>query len=100
MYEELTPNVKKLVIRKIALLIIPANVKDENVVATVAKAIQKPGNLRAIAREAFVWVKKAIDLVRNSPGLNSWKTESDEAIAGEILNRIDRKVPRKKARQK
>jgi hypothetical protein len=100
MYEELTPNVRSLVIRKIALLMIPEGTKDDNVIATVSQAIQKPGNLKAVAKKALAWVKLAIDVVRNSPGLNPWMTASDEAIAGEILRRIDRKVPRKKARQK
>ena len=46
----------------------------------------RPGNLVAVTREATEWVMLAIKAVRKAPD-STWT--DDEAIAGEILRRIE-----------
>ena len=78
------PNVKKLIIHKMTMIMIPPGTKDG--FATGLAALSRPGNIEAVAKEATEWVEKAIVLVRKALGTPH---SDDESIAGEILRRID-----------
>ena len=84
------PNVKKLIIHKMSLLMIPPGTK--NGLVTGIEAIRKPGNLVSVAREATKWVEEALALVKAAPD-NPWG-EDDEAIAGVILEEVNKKQMR------
>ncbi len=90
------PNVKKLIVEKMSLLMIPPGCKDG--LATGVAALTKPGNVQAIAKEATEWVNAAIAAVRAAPGENPWREANEESIAGEILKGINerRRKPQSK----
>ena len=78
------PNVKKLIVHKMSLIMGPPGGGAGAVVANLVR----PGNLAAVAREATEWVESAIATVKSAPD-NPYAT--DEEIAGEILRQIDAK---------
>lgn len=86
------PNVKKLIIAKMSLIMIPPGTSDP--FAAGIKALSDATGLASVAREATAWVKAALDAVKNAPGSTC---TDDEAIAAEILRGIEqRKTSEKK----
>lgn len=82
------PNVKKLIVRRMAQLMIP----DGAGLPDALRELANPGNIGKRAREATAWVKDVINVVKTAPD-NPYGND-DEAIAGEILKQIDeRKKP-------
>ena len=73
------PNEKKMVIRRMAQIMIP----PDGGFADGIKALQ--GDIVGVSRGASAWVKEVIQVVRSAPDC-PWKT--DEEIAGAILERI------------
>jgi hypothetical protein len=80
------PNVKKLIVRKMALLIVP---RGSNTGLGDVVDVLKGGRLGDVAREATDWVEAALRAVKSASG-NPYG-DDDEAIAGEILRGIDKK---------
>lgn len=78
------PNVKKLIVRKMSLIAVPAGAG----IGSALNFLTDPGAIGAAAREATEWVEMAIRLIREASGDNPWKDRSDEEIAGELLGRI------------
>jgi hypothetical protein len=76
------PNVRKLVIHKMSMLMVPPGGRLQTALA----ALTKHGNVGAVAREATGWVEQAIAAVKTAPG-NPYG-DDDEAIAGVILKGI------------
>lgn len=76
------PNVKKLIVRKMSMLMVPkgAGLQD------VMQSLTSPGNIGEAAKQATEWVESAIAAVKTAPD-NPYGRE-DEAIAGEILRRL------------
>jgi aspartate oxidase len=80
------PNVKRLIATKMAQLAVPPG----GGLAAAIDSIVTPGKLSKIAKEATQWVEEAIAAVKAAPDAAGKWTE-DEAIAGEILNGIERR---------
>jgi hypothetical protein len=80
------PNVKALIIRKMSLIMIPADTPKGQALATGVRALTTTGNIGVVAREATEWVEKALALVKRSK--HNPFGDDDEAIAGDILRRI------------
>jgi hypothetical protein len=55
--------------------------------APATRALAEPGSIERHAREAAGWVQGAIAVVKSAP--DNHHGDDDEAIAGEILRRID-----------
>ena len=79
------PNVKKLIVHKMSLLMVPPAGGLAETVALMAK----PGGIGGAAKEATVWVEQAIAAAKAAPG-NPYG-DDDEAIAGEILRQAWKK---------
>jgi len=80
------PNVKKLIIHRMAMVIVPS----DGGVINVIEVFKDADRLTRTAREATAWVKEAIAAVkaaRDNP-----YGDDDEAIAGEILRQIKKKT--------
>ena len=82
------PNVKKLIIHKMSLLMIPPDGGFEDGL----NALIKPGNISKVWKEAEEWVKEALQLVKDAP--NSTYSD-DEEIAGIILKGIEKEQKEK-----
>jgi hypothetical protein len=85
-------NVKKLIVHKMAVLMIPPG--TANPLGVGVAALVRPGNLAAVAREATAWVEQILTAVKAAPD-NPYGTD-DEAIAGEILRQIEARKRGKK----
>lgn len=79
------PNVRKLWATKIANAAIPAG----GGLADGVKFLSDKKALVSGAKAAADWTKNAIAAIRNAGEPNPWKDADDEAIAGEILRRLD-----------
>jgi hypothetical protein len=79
------PNVKKLIIRKMATDAIPGG----GGLADGIRFLSDPQGLSKAARAATEWVTVAIRAVREAAEPNPWKAATDEDIAGEILRKIE-----------
>lgn len=77
------PNVRKLIVHKMALLMIPPG--TPNAFQAGITALSTPGSIAAKAKEAAAWVEQAIAVVKTAPD-NPY--HDDEAIAAEILQRV------------
>ena len=77
------PNIRKLICHRMSSIIVPPNggFKD------VFSAIKTPGRLTQVARESTEWVESAVACVKSAP--NNPFGDDDEAIAGEILRRVE-----------
>lgn len=85
------PNMKKLVAHKISLDAFPPGTGGdfhENLMRGI-DFIRDPKGFVASVKPAQDWAKAAVQAVRNAAEPNEWKTADDEAIAGEILKRVD-----------
>lgn len=87
------PNVKKLIAHKMSLLMVPPGT-GKGALAVAVGAMVKPGNVAAVAREATAWVELAIAAVRQAAEPNPWKHADDEAIAGKILDEVEKRKTR------
>ena len=76
------PNVRKLIAHKIARYAIP----DKGGFSDGLKFLAQPDRVLAAAKAATAWVFAAIDAVKAAPD-NPFN--SDEAIAAEILRRLE-----------
>lgn len=81
-----SPNVRKLICHRVAQLMIPAG----GGLADGVSAILQPGKLTRAAREATDFVNESIRAVKAAPD-NPWG-DDDEAIAGEILRRLQQRA--------
>jgi hypothetical protein len=86
------PNVRKLIVHKMSLLMIPPGSKEP--FATALDALTKPGNIGDTARDATAWVEQAIAVVKTAP--DNPYGDDDEAIAGAILEGIEAKKREKR----
>ena len=80
------PNVKKLITCRMAQLAIP----DGGGLADGLAFLSSKSRILSTAREATAWVFEALDVVRATSG-NPYG-DDDEAIAAEILRRVERKM--------
>jgi hypothetical protein len=81
-----TPNVKKLIIRKVSLDAIPPGGGMQSGIDFLTS-----GKIKESFKEAEVWVGVAIQTVRSAKDPNPYKTATDEEIAGELMARIEEK---------
>ena len=79
------PNVKKLVIYKISRDAIP----DGGGVAAGIGFLSDKNRVADGVRKATKWVDAAIAAVKLAAEPNPWKDADEEAIAGEILRKIE-----------
>lgn len=79
------PNVKRLIAEKMATDAIPPN----GGLADALSFLSSKESIASGARKATDFVRLAILAVRNAAEPNPWKNRDDEAIAGELLRRID-----------
>jgi hypothetical protein len=79
---QLTPNVKKLVTRKMSFIAIPRG----GTVHDGLNFLTHPERITSAAKEATKWVEESINAIKSAP--NNPYT-SDEEIAGEILHQIE-----------
>lgn len=75
------PNVRKLIVRKMTLIMVPAC----GGLQSVASCLTRPGGIEQAAREASDWVETVLSSVKSS--LDNPYGDDDEAIAGEILSK-------------
>lgn len=88
------PNMKKLIINKMAVDAVPPGGGIQAAIASL-----NPDKMRENWRNAFLWAVNAIMEVRSAPD-NPFGLD-EEAIAGEILKQIDeRKAEQALARRK
>jgi len=86
--EKLSPSVRKLVIVRMSRIAIP----DGGGFADGLEFFTNAEKRRRIMAEAETWVASAIQLVRSAAEPNPWREADDEAIAGELLRRVDKRV--------
>jgi hypothetical protein len=79
------PNVNRLIVRKVSLLAVPSDGGLKDAVDLFAI----PGRLVSLSRQATEWVDAAIAAVKAAP--DNPYGDDDEAIAAEILRRIEAK---------
>ncbi|MFA5767618.1 MAG: hypothetical protein WC919_06875 [Candidatus Paceibacterota bacterium] len=77
------PNVRKLICHRMSSIIVPPNGGPKD----VFEAITTPNKLTQIAKESAVWVEEALAAIKSAPD-NPFGGD-DEAIAGEILRRLE-----------
>lgn len=80
-------NVTKLYIRRISVLAVPAGGGFKEGLDFLCD----PRRVSVDCHSSKEWVKQAIAAVRSAAGPNPWSAADDEAIAGEILRRIEAK---------
>lgn len=84
------PNVKKLVSKKAALIIVPVGSGSDSS-AKVVSALLDPKKIVVAMREAAAWVERAIQAVREAAEPNEWKDADDETIAAEIVREMEKR---------
>lgn len=82
------PNAKKLLSYRMAQLAIPDGTPHP--IAAGARAILDPGRFAQLSREAADWVQAAIAVVKTAP--DNPYGEDDEAIAGELVRRLEDRI--------
>ncbi len=85
------PNVKRLIAAKMARDAIPPG----GCLTDALRFIIDKDRLVTGARAATEFVEEAIKAVRMAAEPNQWKNADDEAIAGEILRRMEAVKPHK-----
>lgn len=75
------PNVKRLIIHKMSLIIVPPGSGFDDVI----RFLSNKNMIISAANEATDWVFKAIDFIKNTTN------QDDETIAGTILEAIEKK---------
>ena len=79
---KLGPNMKKLLIRKVAVDAIPSG----GGFADGVELFTTPGKLVRLSREALVWIDLAIEAIKSAP--DNPYGEDEETIAGVILAKL------------
>jgi hypothetical protein len=77
------PNVKRLIMERMAQIAVPAGGGMSDALAVLTDATR----LVATGKEASEWVRQAIAVVKTAP--DNPYGEDDEAIAGELLRRVE-----------
>jgi hypothetical protein len=83
----LGPNVKKLIAHKMAFDAVPAG----SGIDSALKFLTSKNSISAGWVLASRWVKAALDAVRQAAEPNPWKNSSDEEIAAELLQRMEKR---------
>jgi hypothetical protein len=83
-----SPNVEKLILRKVAHDTIPTG---KGLIAAV-EFISDRERLAKAAAEASEWAMRMIQSVRDAEEPNIWKRATDEEIAGEIMRMVERRT--------
>lgn len=86
MTEQIGPNVRRLIARKMSLLAIPAGSGKDSLARGVEMFTDRD-KFMTIATEANAWVQAAIDVMKTAP--DNPYGDDDEAIAGSILKGIE-----------
>lgn len=89
---KLTPNVKRLLMHKVAIDAVPAG----GGLADGLNFLSSKERIMSGMRDGMAWVSTALDLVRSAPDPNLWKDASDEEIATELMRRVDERKAAKK----
>lgn len=84
--QQIGPNVKRLIVRKMSLLAIPTG-SGKTSFALGVEALTNRGKFSSIAAEASDWVRKAIAVMKTAP--DNPYGDDDEAIAEAILAGIE-----------
>lgn len=85
-------NMRRLAVHKMSIDAVP---KGGGVADAVRFLMDKEAMLTA-ARNAEAWAKAAVQAVRDASAPNPWRNADDEAIAGEILRRLDERKEKTK----
>jgi len=88
MTQQIGPNVRRLIARKMALLAIPAGSGKDSFTKGL-DVITNRGKFSSIASEASAWVQAVIATMKTAP--DNPYGDDDEAIAGEILKEIEQR---------
>jgi hypothetical protein len=83
---QIGPNVRRLIIRKMSLLVIPAG-SGKDSLALGAEIFTDRNKFQSVALEASAFVQAAIDVMKTAP--DNPYGDDDEAIAGAILKGIE-----------
>jgi len=86
--QQIGPNVRRLIARKMALLAIPVGSGKESF-ARGLDVITNRGKFSSVASEASDWVRRAIATMKTAP--DNPYGDDDEAIAGAILKGIEQR---------
>jgi len=81
------PNLKKLMIRKMARDAVPPG--TGNPMGAAIESMSDKGRMIALLREALVWCDEAISVMRSAP--DNPYGDDEEVIAGAILAEIEKK---------
>lgn len=82
------PHVKRLIAHVMSIGAVPSG----GGFADALRFLMDPDLIKRTAAASTQWVEVAINAVRLAGEPNPWKTADDEAIAEDILRRIDEKV--------
>jgi len=88
MTKQIGPNVKRLIVRKMSLLAIPAG-SGKDSLARGLDMLTNRGKFSSVAAEASAWVQAAIATMKTAP--DNPYGDDDEAIAGAILAGIEQR---------
>lgn len=86
--QQIGPNVRRLIARKMALLAIPVGSGKESF-SLGLDVITNRDKFSATVHEAAAWVQAAIATMKTAP--DNPYGDDDEAIAGEILKEIEQR---------
>ena len=81
------PNVKRLIIQKMVTDAVPPG----GGIQSAIEFLSSKERIVTSARDATAWVDQAIAVVRLAAEPNPWKNATDEDIAGEIIQQIERR---------
>jgi hypothetical protein len=85
------PNVRKLIVRKMAALIAPVGMPPREARAAMEGAMGGAADVGSVAREATAWVEARLAEAKALP--DNPHGDDDEAIAGAILGEVERRRP-------
>jgi hypothetical protein len=88
MTQQIGPNVRRLIVRKMALLAIPVGSGKESF-SLGLDVITNREKFSSIAAQASDWVRRAIKTMKTAP--DNPYGDDDEAIAGAILEGIEQR---------
>lgn len=80
------PNVKKLIIRRMSMLMIPSG----GGLVDGLQALSSKESILGFTQEAIKWVEEALEVVKTAP--DNPYGDDNEAIAGEILQQLTKNV--------
>lgn len=85
----LGPNMRKLAIRRAAILAVPPG--TTNPTQAVVDVLVSPKRYAELMRSAVTWAREAVAVYRTAPDRDPG-LDTDEEIAGEILRRIEERT--------